>query len=153
MLYIDHLSNLCLEWEPPVPSRDPTLPVCTEEEEEGDGGRIQWQCNARAGPVFTFTLLELSEGLTKGDTQLCSNILIIYCSAAHITVHPHLECSSGLERSLTPMTEHDSVLPDISFTIPCRFMCWKGRRRQRSKMTDSPFCLWVFFVRIWTFKI
>lgn len=39
MLNIDHLSNLCLEWEPPVPSRDPTLPVCKEEEEEeGDSG-------------------------------------------------------------------------------------------------------------------
>ncbi|XP_020926376.1 ERC protein 2 isoform X4 [Sus scrofa] len=42
---------------------------------------------------------QLSEGLTKGEMQLCSNILIIYCSAAHITVHHHLERSSGLKRS------------------------------------------------------
>ncbi|XP_054338020.1 ERC protein 2 isoform X2 [Pongo pygmaeus] len=34
---------------------------------------------------------QLSEGLNKGNMQLCSNILIIYCSAAHITVHHHLE--------------------------------------------------------------
>ncbi|XP_074259734.1 ERC protein 2 isoform X1 [Saimiri boliviensis] len=53
-------------------------------------GRIRWQFNTRAGPMFTFTLLELSEGLNKGNMQLCSNILIIYCSAAHIT-HHHLE--------------------------------------------------------------
>ncbi|XP_074259740.1 ERC protein 2 isoform X7 [Saimiri boliviensis] len=33
---------------------------------------------------------QLSEGLNKGNMQLCSNILIIYCSAAHIT-HHHLE--------------------------------------------------------------
>nr|XP_055238975.1 ERC protein 2 isoform X2 [Gorilla gorilla gorilla] len=34
---------------------------------------------------------QLLEGLNKGNMQLCSNILIIYCSAAHITVHHHLE--------------------------------------------------------------
>ncbi|XP_050634452.1 ERC protein 2 isoform X7 [Macaca thibetana thibetana] len=34
---------------------------------------------------------QLSEGLNKGNMQLCSNILIIYCSEAHITVHHHLE--------------------------------------------------------------
>lgn len=67
MLYIDHLSNLCLEWEPPVPSRDPTLPVCKEEEEEGDSGRIRWQCNTRAGPVFTFTLLEVGNCKCHGE--------------------------------------------------------------------------------------
>lgn len=67
MLYTDHLSNLCLEWEPPVPSRDPTLPVCKEEEEEGDSGRIRWQCNARAGPVFTFTLLEVGNCKCRGE--------------------------------------------------------------------------------------
>lgn len=48
---------------------------------------------------FCAFLLQLSEGLTKGEMQLCSNILIIYCSAAHITVHHHLERSSGLKRS------------------------------------------------------
>ncbi|XP_065396841.1 ERC protein 2 isoform X4 [Macaca fascicularis] len=34
---------------------------------------------------------QLSEGLNKGNMQLCSNTLIIYCSEAHITVHHHLE--------------------------------------------------------------
>lgn len=67
MLYTDHLSNLCLEWEPPVPSRDPTLPVCKEEEEEGDSGRIRWQCNARAGPMFTLTLLEVGDCKCHGE--------------------------------------------------------------------------------------
>ncbi|XP_065791100.1 ERC protein 2 [Muntiacus reevesi] len=42
---------------------------------------------------------QLSEGLTKGHAQLCSNILIIYCSAAHITVHHHLERSRRPKRS------------------------------------------------------
>ncbi|XP_070311990.1 ERC protein 2 isoform X1 [Odocoileus virginianus] len=42
---------------------------------------------------------QLSEGLTKGHAQLRSNILIIYCSAAHITVHHHLERSWRLKRS------------------------------------------------------
>lgn len=36
-------------------------------------------------------LLQLSEGLNQRKRQLCSNILIIYCSAALITVHHHLE--------------------------------------------------------------
>lgn len=67
MLYTDHLSNLCLEWEPPVPSRDPTLPVCKEEAEEGDSGRIQWQCHTRAGPMFPFTLLEVGNGRCHGE--------------------------------------------------------------------------------------
>ena len=44
-------------------------------------------------------LLQLSEGLTKGQAQLCSNILIIYCSAAHISVHHHRERARRLKRS------------------------------------------------------
>ncbi|XP_027443464.1 ERC protein 2 isoform X6 [Zalophus californianus] len=42
-----------------------------------------------------------SEELTKGETQLCSNILIICCSVAHVTGHHHLERSSGLEEGLS----------------------------------------------------
>ncbi|XP_027378694.1 ERC protein 2 isoform X12 [Bos indicus x Bos taurus] len=42
---------------------------------------------------------QLSEGLTKGQAQLCSNILIIYCSAAHISVHHHRERARRLKRS------------------------------------------------------
>ncbi|XP_073757485.1 ERC protein 2 isoform X2 [Callorhinus ursinus] len=42
-----------------------------------------------------------SEELTKGETQLCSNILINCCSVAHVTGHHHLERSSGLEEGLS----------------------------------------------------
>ncbi|XP_054536663.1 ERC protein 2 isoform X5 [Pan troglodytes] len=44
---------------------------------------------------------QLSEGLNKGNMQLCSNILIIYCSAAHITVHHHLERLIRTEREFS----------------------------------------------------
>nr|XP_054966930.1 ERC protein 2 isoform X1 [Pan paniscus] len=44
---------------------------------------------------------QLSEGLNKGNVQLCSNILIIYCSAAHITVHHHLERLIRTEREFS----------------------------------------------------
>lgn len=67
MLYIDHLSNLCLEWEPPVPSRDPTLRVCKEEEEEGDSGEDPVAFNTRAGPMFTFTLSEVGNCKCHGE--------------------------------------------------------------------------------------
>ncbi|XP_012316190.1 ERC protein 2 isoform X1 [Aotus nancymaae] len=43
---------------------------------------------------------QLSEGLNKGNMQLCSNILIIYCSAAHIT-HHHLERLIKMEREFS----------------------------------------------------
>lgn len=94
---------------------------------------------------------QLSEGLTKEKTQLCSNTLIIYCSAAHVTVHHHLDCSSGLKRSLPSITEHDSVLPDTSFTVACRFTYWKGRMRQGRRMTDPPF-LFFFWLGSGHFK-
>ncbi|XP_019509901.1 PREDICTED: ERC protein 2 isoform X3 [Hipposideros armiger] len=80
---------------------------------------------------------QLSEGLTKRKMQLCSNILIIYCSTAYITVHHHLGCSSGLKRSLTFITEYDSVRLGISFVISCHFLCWKGRMRQKEKNDTS----------------
>lgn len=47
-------------------------------------------------------LLQLSEGLNKGNMQLCSNILIIYCSEAHITVHHHLERLIRTEGEFSP---------------------------------------------------
>ncbi|XP_048211756.1 ERC protein 2 isoform X2 [Perognathus longimembris pacificus] len=43
---------------------------------------------------------QLSEGLNTGETQLCSNILITYCSAAHITGH-HLKQRTAGELSLS----------------------------------------------------
>ncbi|XP_060258343.1 ERC protein 2 isoform X1 [Ovis aries] len=73
---------------------------------------------------------QLSEGLTKGQAQLCSNILIIYCSAAHIAVHHHLERSRRLKRSFTFVTEHGSVRLSVSFITSCPFpwiqTCWRG---------------------------
>ena len=75
-------------------------------------------------------LLQLSEGLTKGQAQLCSNILIIYCSAAHIAVHHHLERSRRLKRSFTFVTEHGSVRLSVSFITSCPFPWiqtrWRG---------------------------
>nr|XP_012608471.1 ERC protein 2 isoform X4 [Microcebus murinus] len=44
---------------------------------------------------------QLSEGLKKEKTQLCSNILIIYCSEAHTTVHHHLEQLISTEREFS----------------------------------------------------
>ncbi|KAM8758792.1 ERC protein 2 isoform 2-T2 [Rhynchonycteris naso] len=90
---------------------------------------------------------QLSEGLTKGKLQLCSNVLIIYCSAAHVTVFHHLDCSSGLKRSLTSISEHDSVLPDTSFSISCCFIYGKGRTRQGRTLRDPPFSyLFIYFL-------
>nr|XP_037858467.1 ERC protein 2 isoform X2 [Chlorocebus sabaeus] len=45
---------------------------------------------------------QLSEGLNKGNMQLCSNILIIYCSEAHITGHHHLERLIRTEGEFSP---------------------------------------------------
>ncbi|XP_077933041.1 ERC protein 2 isoform X5 [Halichoerus grypus] len=57
-----------------------------------------------------------SEELTKGETQLCSNILIICCSVAHVTGHHHLERSSGLEEGLSFSLWH-TVLFDLIFPL------------------------------------
>ncbi|XP_045349192.1 ERC protein 2 isoform X6 [Leopardus geoffroyi] len=88
---------------------------------------------------------QLSEEQTKGETQLCSNILIIYCSVAHVTGHHHLERSSGLEEELSfPLWR--TVLFDLIFpsSSHCHSswiqICWTGRKRRRRKMTDPPFC-------------
>ncbi|XP_032268035.1 ERC protein 2 [Phoca vitulina] len=57
-----------------------------------------------------------SEELTKGETQLCSDILIICCSVAHVTGHHHLERSSGLEEGLSFSLWH-TVLFDLIFPL------------------------------------
>ncbi|XP_032724235.1 ERC protein 2 isoform X2 [Lontra canadensis] len=44
---------------------------------------------------------QLSEELTKGEMQLCSNVLIISCSVAHVTGHHHLERASGPKRNFS----------------------------------------------------
>ncbi|XP_040310687.1 ERC protein 2 isoform X11 [Herpailurus yagouaroundi] len=68
---------------------------------------------------------QLSEEQTKGETQLCSNILIIYCSVAHVTGHHHLERSSGLEEELSfPLWRtvlSDLIFPSSSHVIPHGF--------------------------------
>ncbi|XP_047706801.1 ERC protein 2 [Prionailurus viverrinus] len=68
---------------------------------------------------------QLSEEQTKGETQLCSNILIIYCSVAHVTGHHHLERSSGLEEELSfPLWRtvlFDLIFPTSSHVIPHGF--------------------------------
>ncbi|XP_026894811.2 ERC protein 2 isoform X2 [Acinonyx jubatus] len=68
---------------------------------------------------------QLSEEQTKGETQLCSNILIIYCSVAHVTGHHHLERSSGLEEELSfPLWRtvlFDLIFPSSSHVIPHGF--------------------------------
>ncbi|XP_029773943.1 ERC protein 2 [Suricata suricatta] len=89
---------------------------------------------------------QLSEEQTKGETQLCGNILITSCSAAHVAGRHHLDRSSGLEEELSfiPIMAHSSVRLDISIIISCHFswiqICWTGRRRRRRKMTDPPIC-------------
>uniref|UniRef100_A0A667G277 ELKS/RAB6-interacting/CAST family member 2 n=1 Tax=Lynx canadensis TaxID=61383 RepID=A0A667G277_LYNCA len=68
---------------------------------------------------------QLSEEQTKGEMQLCSNILIIYCSVAHVTGHHHLERSSGLEEELSfPLWRtvlFDLIFPSSSHVIPHGF--------------------------------
>ncbi|XP_019325578.1 ERC protein 2 isoform X9 [Panthera pardus] len=68
---------------------------------------------------------QLAEEQTKGETQLCSNILMIYCSVAHVTGHHHLERSSGLEEELSfPLWRtvlFDLIFPSSSHVIPHGF--------------------------------
>ncbi|XP_074169233.1 ERC protein 2 isoform X2 [Rhinolophus sinicus] len=87
---------------------------------------------------------QLSEGLTKGKRQLCSNILIIYCSTVHVTVHRHLECSSGPKRSLTFITEHDSVRLGISFVISCHFLMLERKNVAKEKNDKSSIFFFFF---------
>ena len=136
-----------------TPSPRQSQPTPTKRVVEGRYRGQRWGASARIISNITASywdakwcafLLQLSEGLTKGKTQLCSNILIIYCSVAHIIVHHHLECSSGLKRNLTSITEHSSVLPDISYIISCCSIGWKGRLWQRRKVLDPPFFFFFF---------
>ncbi|XP_077632845.1 ERC protein 2 [Crocuta crocuta] len=64
---------------------------------------------------------QLSEEQTKGETQLCSNILITYCSVAHVAGRHHLECSSGPEEKLSfPLwctVLFDLIFPSLSHVI------------------------------------
>ncbi|XP_072641923.1 ERC protein 2 isoform X5 [Canis lupus baileyi] len=70
---------------------------------------------------------QLSEELTKGEMQLCSNILIIYCSVAYVTGHHHLERASELEEelsfSLWCTVLFDLIFPLSSHVISHGFRC------------------------------
>lgn len=61
-------------------------------------------------------LLQLSEELTKGEMQLCSHVLIISCSVAHLTGHHHLERASGPKRSFS-FSLWRTVLFDLIFPL------------------------------------
>lgn len=96
------LSFLCVSspWGP-----SPSQPTPTK---ASSGGSVQrWGFSplsmALAFPAkLCAFLLQLSEKLTKGEMQPCrSNILIIYCSVAHVAGHHHLERSSGPEEELS----------------------------------------------------
>ncbi|XP_044109291.1 ERC protein 2 isoform X3 [Neovison vison] len=59
---------------------------------------------------------QLSEELTKGEMQLCSHVLIISCSVAHLTGHHHLERASGPKRSFS-FSLWRTVLFDLIFPL------------------------------------
>lgn len=145
------LPFLCASSSSPSSSSQPTAT-----KESGRGSAQGWVWERRPGfspesmavaspAKLCAFLLQLSEEQTKGETQLCSNILIIYCSVAHVTGHHHLERSSGLEEELSfPLWR--TVLFDLIFpsSSHCHSswiqICWTGRKRRRRKMTDPPFC-------------
>ncbi|XP_058144270.1 ERC protein 2 isoform X3 [Dasypus novemcinctus] len=68
---------------------------------------------------------QLSEGLNKGKMQLCSGILIIYCSAAHITAHHHWERLGRTEEefslSLLNGILFDTIFPSLSHAVSLGF--------------------------------
>ncbi|XP_032178601.1 ERC protein 2 isoform X2 [Mustela erminea] len=59
---------------------------------------------------------QLTEELTKGEMQLCSNVLIISCSGAPITGHHPLERASGPKRSFS-FSLRRTVLFDLLFPL------------------------------------
>lgn len=66
MLYIDHLSNLCLEWEPQS-LREIQLDLSVKKRRRETAGRIRWQFNTRAGPVFALARLEVGNCTCHGE--------------------------------------------------------------------------------------
>lgn len=98
-------------------------------------------------------LLQLSEGLTKGEMQLCSNILTIYCSAAHITVYHHPGTLIGTEEefslSLLSTILFNLVFPSSSHVLSHGFRHVGKENAEEENMAGPPF----FLVGIWAFKM
>lgn len=151
------LPFLCASSSSPSSSSQPTAT-----KESGGGSAQGWVWERRPGfspesmavaspAKLCAFLLQLSEEQTKGETQLCSNILIIYCSVAHVTGHRHLERSSGLEEELSfPLWRtvlFDLIFPSSSHAIPHGFR-YVGQEERGGGETWQT----LLFVRIWAFK-
>ncbi|XP_054550705.1 ERC protein 2 isoform X2 [Talpa occidentalis] len=85
---------------------------------------------------------QLSEGLNKEKTQLCSNIPIIYCSATHITVHHHLEwlirTQEEFSLSLLSMFLFDLIFPSSSYVLSHGLRCMGKEECGEDKNDRSP---------------
>ncbi|XP_004864380.1 ERC protein 2 isoform X10 [Heterocephalus glaber] len=96
---------------------------------------------------------QLSEGLNKGEAQLCGNTLIIYCSAAHISVHQpqkQLGRTKGeFSLSLSTLLLFYLIFPSSSHVVSYGLgYIGKKECRGREKMANPPFSH-----EIWAFKM
>ncbi|XP_066899993.1 ERC protein 2 isoform X3 [Kogia breviceps] len=87
---------------------------------------------------------QLSGGLTKGEMQLCSNILIIYCSAAHITLHQHpgtlIRTEEEFSLSLLCTILFNLVFPSSSHVLSHGFRhVGKENAEEEKNMAGPPF--------------
>ncbi|XP_060163997.1 ERC protein 2 isoform X6 [Globicephala melas] len=86
---------------------------------------------------------QLSEGLTKGEMQLCSNILIIYCSAAHITVYHHpgtlIRTEEEFSLSLLSTILFNLVFPSSSHVLSHGFRHVGKENAEEENMAGPPF--------------
>ncbi|XP_057411659.1 ERC protein 2 isoform X3 [Balaenoptera acutorostrata] len=96
---------------------------------------------------------QLSEGLTKGEVQLCSNILIIYCSAAHIIGHHHpgtlIRTEEEFSLSLLSTILFNLVFPSSSHVLSHGFRHVGKENAEEENMAGPPF----FLVGIRAFKM
>ncbi|KAM9074489.1 ERC protein 2 isoform 1-T1 [Megaptera novaeangliae] len=96
---------------------------------------------------------QLSEGLTKGEVQLCSNILIIYCSAAHIVGHHHpgtlIRTEEEFSLSLLSTILFNLVFPSSSHVLSHGFRHVGKENAEEENMAGPPF----FLVGIRAFKM
>lgn len=91
-------------------------------------------------------LLQLSEGLNKEKMQLCSNILIIYCSAALITVHHHLEWLIRTEEefslSFLSMFPFNLIFPSSPHLVSHGFRYMERKNVAGEKKMATPLYCW-----------
>lgn len=137
-------------------SPSPSQPTPTK---ASSGGSVQWGFSplsmALAFPAkLCAFLLQLSEELTKGEMQPCrSNILIIYCSVAHVTGHYHLERSSGPEEELS-FSLWRTVLFNLIFLLSSHVISHGFRYVGREEWGGGgKWQILHFFVGIWAFKM